>query len=537
MDAVKRGPVETTEPAPSAPTETDEQMLRRLAAIDPSSLEYARAKKEAADRLSLPLSSIEAAVKAKRPATPKEKDDPKPGQGTPLKLEPPEPWANPVDAAALLSEIKATLEAHVSLPPFTSIASTLWIAHTYAFENFSHTPRLAVISPEPRCGKSTKLALLNALCCKSIRADSITAPAMFRTIEMAHPTLLIDEADTFLKDSEDLRGIVNSGHARDGWVVRTVGDDHEPRSFSTFAPVAIAAIGNLPGTIMDRSVIVTMQRKMSTEKVTRFKSQDGRYPRLRSQLARMIEDMIDRGLDVAEPETPDELNDRQADGWRPLLAIADAAGAEWGEMAREAARGLCDVSAESAETIAAKLLGDLQGLFQAAIHEDQAAGYSPPKAMASKDMCDKLNAMDDRPWPEWRNRGLTPTTLSGMLRKFKISSGTVRLREGDRGTVKGYYFAAFDDAFGRYLAKQRHTVTTRTNPPKTEDLLPSHGRGCDVTALPGKPQNSAGCDGVTANLAENRDLNEIGGFLADPDDPGAHPESDGVGPEKWEQAI
>ena len=34
---------------------------------------------------------------------------------------------------------------------------------------------------------------------------------------------------------------------------------------------------------------------------------------------------------------PIELNDRAADNWRPLLAIADLAGGEWPQLAREAA--------------------------------------------------------------------------------------------------------------------------------------------------------------------------------------------------------
>ena len=64
---------------------------------------------------------------------------------------------------------------------------------------------------------------------------------------------MIDEADTFLAEAEELRGVLNSGHRRTGEVIRDVGDDFEPRRFSTWAPVAIAAIGKIPGTLEDRS--------------------------------------------------------------------------------------------------------------------------------------------------------------------------------------------------------------------------------------------------------------------------------------------
>ena len=81
---------------------------------------------------------------------------------------------------------------------------------------------------------------------KALNAANITVAAVFRTVEAARPTLLIDEANSFLKDNDELRGVINSGHARDGQVIRLVGDEHEPRVFWTWCPVAIAAIGGLP---------------------------------------------------------------------------------------------------------------------------------------------------------------------------------------------------------------------------------------------------------------------------------------------------
>ena len=59
---------------------------------------------------------------------------------------------------------------------------------------------------------------------------------------------MIDEADSFLRDNEELRGVLNSGHRKGGAVLRNVGDDHEPRSFSTYSACAIALIGQLPPT-------------------------------------------------------------------------------------------------------------------------------------------------------------------------------------------------------------------------------------------------------------------------------------------------
>ena len=44
-------------------------------------------------------------------------------------------------------------------------------------------------------------------------------------------------------------------------------------------------------------------------------------------------------LAEADPDVPDELHDRAADNWRPLLDIANAVGGDWPERARAAAAG------------------------------------------------------------------------------------------------------------------------------------------------------------------------------------------------------
>jgi putative DNA primase/helicase len=137
--------------------------------------------------------------------------------------------------------------------------------------------------------------------------------------------LLIDEADTFLRHSDELRGIINSGHTRDtAFVIRTAGNDHKPRRFGTWSPKAIACIGAARDTIMDRSIVVPMKRKLPSETVTRLRHGD-KFGALVSQCVRFAQEHIDT-LSTAEPAPPDGLNDRAADNWTPLLAIAEAAG-------------------------------------------------------------------------------------------------------------------------------------------------------------------------------------------------------------------
>ncbi|MFM9559449.1 DUF3631 domain-containing protein, partial [Streptomyces caniscabiei] len=50
------------------------------------------------------------------------------------------------------------------------------------------------------------------------------------------------------------------------------GPDHKPTPFPTFAMAAIAGIGDLPDTIMDRAVVLRMQKRKPVERVVPFRS-------------------------------------------------------------------------------------------------------------------------------------------------------------------------------------------------------------------------------------------------------------------------
>jgi len=309
---------------------------RELAALP--TIEYELRRRDEAKALGIRTAALDEAVEALRPAAAA-----KPGSGRALSLKSPVPWAEPVDGADLLDQLAGAFRRFVVLPEGAAEALALWTLAAYNFELFPITPRLAVVSPEMRCGKSSLLRLLKALVPKALGVENITAPALFRTIELARPTLIIDEADTFLAENPELRGIINSGHARDGQVVRLVpvGDDFEPRSFSTWCPLAIAAIGKLPPTILDRSVVIAMRRKTAAERVATFRAdRAGDITILAQKAARWSLDHAEQ-LRGADPALPEDLGgDRQRDNWRCLMALADCAGGAWPDKARSAARVL-----------------------------------------------------------------------------------------------------------------------------------------------------------------------------------------------------
>ena len=188
-------------------------------------------------------------------------------------LRDPDPWLEPVDGADLLNAICETAKSHLVLSDGAAEAIALWVLLAHAHDCFDVSPVLGITSPTPECGKTTVLTFLGAVVPRPLPAANITPAAVFRAVEKWSPTVLIDEADTFLRDNNELRGILNSGHQRrNAYVVRTVGEDHEPKRFRTWGPKAVALIGKLPATLSSRAIHIEMRRKTAAERVTPLRS-------------------------------------------------------------------------------------------------------------------------------------------------------------------------------------------------------------------------------------------------------------------------
>jgi uncharacterized protein DUF3631 len=248
-----------------------------------------------------------------------------------------------------------------------------------------------------------------------------------------------------------MRGILNSGHSREAaYSIRCDGDDHQPKRFSTWAPKAIAAIKKIPDTLMDRSIVVPMRRKKKIERRPRYRDGDHEeLRRSRSQAFRWAQDNIG-SLDDAEPEIPEALNDRAADNWRPLLAIADRAGGQWPKLASAAALTLSGDDATD-DTEGVQLLADI------------AATFSERNAdrLTSADLTTALVAIEGRPWAEWRGgKSLSAHGLARLLKPFSVIPTTIRF--GDR-TAKGYQLSDFTECFEAYLKQERAGEPSQRN--------------------------------------------------------------------------
>lgn len=415
----------------------------------------------------IPPIESDAATPAHR-ATKREKSD-KAKQGRAVQFEDPEPWPDPVDGAALLDALATTFERYLALPDHASAALALWVLHAYTFAAWFTSPFLVITSPVKRCGKTQLLIVLGALVPRRLFASNVTPAVLFRTIEKYSPTLLIDEADTFVRENDELRGVLNSGHTRTTAVaIRTVGDDHEPRAFSTWCPKAIALIGKLPDTLADRAIEVAMRRRIAGERIERLRQDriEAECQQVRRQAVRWAADHLTE-LQDANPIAPVELHDRAADCWRPLLALADRAGARWPAVAREAAQALSGVTDDDDQPAAVLLLGDVQTIF-ATRHE-----------LSSADLVKALQALESRPWATWGkdNKGLTSHALARLLKVFRVHP--VKIRFGD-DTANGYTRRMFEDAWTRYTppSQLEHWNNFNNDGPETAFLLPEHPETC-----------------------------------------------------------
>src|SRR5947209_3979201 len=122
----------------------------------------------------------------------------------------------------------------------------LWTDQAHACPAFIHTPRLNLSSPEPGCGKTTTLDLMATMAPRPLRTENLTAPVLFRLVDQHQPTLLLDEVDSYLTQTDELRGLLNAGHKRGACAYRCEGQSNAVRAFKAFAPAVLPASAPCP---------------------------------------------------------------------------------------------------------------------------------------------------------------------------------------------------------------------------------------------------------------------------------------------------
>jgi hypothetical protein len=460
--------------------------LERLASL--SAVQYERERTDAAKALGMRASALDKIVRGLQAERSQ--------QDNSTELFPDvRAWPEPVDGAALLDDLTALVHRHIACQDATAHATALWIVFTWCIDAMQIAPIACITAPEKRCGKTQLLTLIGMLCYQPLPASNITAAALFRSIEKWKPTLLIDEADAFLRDNEELRGVINAGHSRqNAFVIRTTGDNHEPTRFNVWGAKAISGIGHLSDTLKDRSILLELRRKQANEQRERLRHTDPHHiEQLQQQLCRWSADHIEQ-LRSARPALPDALNDRAQDNWESLLAIADLVGGHWPNTARRAALTISGIDT-AAPSINEELLGDIQAIFE----------RTRQTKIFSTDLLEYLCADEEAAWATWnKGRPMTTRQLSARLNGFGLKPDDVRIGGAVR---KGYSLDKFKDVFARYLPQQCNLSATALQPLQDKALREKTSATPSATVAdekPLEPLQDKGCSVVADRKGGSR---------------------------------
>jgi hypothetical protein len=333
----------------------------------------------------------------------------------------------------------------------------LWYAHTWVADAFYITPRLILSSPEAGSGKTRVLEIAQHLTNQPEMTAGGSAAALVRMVAAGPITILMDEVDTVFSaggaGNEDVRGMLNLGYKRSATVPKTKGD---PASGFTverlpvFAPAALAGLaGRMPDTITTRAITIHLRRRRHDEHVESYR--ESRVTRQATPIREALSAWmicIGEKLVEAEPEMPFGVEDRPAEIWEPLLAIADKAGGHWPDTARAACSHFV-FNQKTTPTLGIRLLADLRALFT----------EQGTDRMHTADIITCLRAIEDAPWSDLNGKPLDALRLSKELNAYQVAPFTFR---HNGKAAKGYVTypttetdqveqVGLADAWARYL--------------------------------------------------------------------------------------
>jgi Protein of unknown function (DUF3631) len=364
------------------------------------------------------------------------------------------PDEDPSDGAQLLDDIETFLARFIVYPTeHARVAHVLWIAHTWFMDAWESTPRIAFLSPEPGSGKSRALEVTEPLVPRPVHAVNTTPAYLFRKVSDPEgaPTILYDEIDTIFglrgaKDNEDIRGMLNAGHRKGAIAGRCIvrGKAVETEELPAYCAVALAGLDDLPDTLMTRSVIIRMRRRSPSELIEpwRLRINGPAAEHLAKRLESWSWAMEDK-LGTDWPDMPVGVNDRNADVWEALIAVADVAQGDWPERSRTAAAFHVNDTTGKSQSLGVTLLRDLRAIFN---------GHDK---MATEDILAKLVAIEESPWGDLRGKQLEARGLSMRLGKYGVKPKVLRL--DDHTTARGYVTEDLADPWERYLPQVAHT--------------------------------------------------------------------------------
>jgi hypothetical protein len=360
----------------------------------------------------------------------------------------------PPPGPELLTNIERYIRRYVILPDAAYLPAALWVVATHAAQQFDCFPYFGIVSAVKRSGKTRLAEVLETLVRQPWRGTAPSPAALYRMLSQG-PTLLLDEVEVFnaknkSETTQILLAVLNAGHRKGATIPRCEGPRQEIKQFAVYGPKLFAAIGRLPDTLMDRSIIIHMKRRTKAQQVQRF-----RQARAAAE-AKPIHDDSARFIQVHQADIEQAyqhvldtdlafLNDRDADLWTPLFTICSVIDSKRLPELKKSALTLC----------AAKASDDVDDSYPLTLLRDiRAAWPEGEDKCETAILLERLKALEESPWQEHQ---LTPRKLARMLKPFDVEPRNIQI--GER-RPKGYHYEELKAAFDTYLDDFSATCAT-----------------------------------------------------------------------------
>lgn len=301
-----------------------------------------------------------------------------------------------------------------------------WAAHTWVYKQWGATPRLYFNADRPGAGKSTAMQVALAMSCNSLPVGYASQASIYGWLE-EHPetTLGLDEADqifgvTGRKTSRSvLLAVLNDGYSSEGKVLVVRGG--KATRIPVFAPVAFAGIGTLPGPLLSRSVVITLEPAVPPLPWLP-EVYAGELGIVGSQFADWLKKPATKRKMAAAPDlAPTKGDPRQRQILAPLHAICDAAG--------QTERFLAAVT-ELQDRMAAKQPVDRVELL---MQDLRAVWPGDTPLLRASEVINALHGHDAARWKSLTPDNAGARVLAGLFHERAIET---RTRDGKRGYLR-----------------------------------------------------------------------------------------------------
>lgn len=341
----------------------------------------------------------------------------------------------------LLALTENYFASHITMPDTERTAVALWTIATHCWPRFDAFGYLCITAAVKRAGKTVLSECVGFACANGRPIAGATPAVVFRLIKDAQPVLIVDEAESLSSEANtDMRAVLNVGYRKGQTIPRVDIIAGKVVEWPAYCPKVFVLIGDVNDTLRDRSIVITMRRRLPGSRYLRSQAErDGHA--LRAILHDGISD-VQSAIVKAYTENDDLsfLPDRDAEIWQPLAAVcAVIAPHRLTDVYRVASdlsamksapprtvRGVADAELDAfTEEMGVRLLADAVALLD----EHNAT------VVRSADLVQWLHAYPMGPWRRFRGAPIDERQVADLLRPFGVKPGN--LRDGDK-VSKGY---------------------------------------------------------------------------------------------------